>query len=55
MPGGCLCGQIRYTATGLPDDVRPLLLRRLIVIFTRDRPDWAVLPPGLTAFAEMPG
>lgn len=26
-----------------------------IAIFTRDRPDWAVLPPGLTAFAEMPG
>ncbi len=26
-----------------------------IAIFTRDRPGWAVLPPGLMAFAEMPG
>lgn len=26
-----------------------------IAIFTRDRPEWAVLPPQLTAFAEMPG
>ena len=26
-----------------------------IAIFTRDRPDWAVLPAGLAAFATMPG
>lgn len=25
-----------------------------IAIFTRDRPDWALLPPGLTAFETMP-
>jgi hypothetical protein len=26
-----------------------------IAIFTRDRPDWAGLPPGLSAFETMPG
>lgn len=26
-----------------------------IAIFTRDRPDWALMPSGLTAFAAMPG
>ncbi len=26
-----------------------------IAIFVRDKPDWAVLPPGLTTFATMPG
>jgi hypothetical protein len=25
-----------------------------IAIFTRDRPDWALLPPGLTVFDTMP-
>jgi len=26
-----------------------------VAIFTRDRPDWAPLPEGVTAFATMPG
>jgi hypothetical protein len=26
-----------------------------MVIFNRDRPDWVVLPPGLTVFETMPG
>jgi hypothetical protein len=25
-----------------------------IAIFTRNRPDWAVIPPGLTVFEDMP-
>jgi hypothetical protein len=26
-----------------------------IAIFTRDRPDWAIIPPDLTVFETMPG
>jgi hypothetical protein len=26
-----------------------------IAIFTRDRPDWVIMPPGLKAFETMPG
>ena len=26
-----------------------------IAIFNRDRPDWALVPPGLTVFETMPG
>jgi hypothetical protein len=33
-----------------PDDFQPA-----IVIFNRDRPDWVVLPAGLTVFETMPG
>jgi hypothetical protein len=33
----------------------PTLFRPSIAIFTRDRPAWAVIPPGLTTFDEMPG
>lgn len=32
----------------------PSLFRPAIAIFTRDRPDWVVLPPGLTTFETMP-
>ncbi len=33
----------------------PTLFRPAIAIFNRDRPDWALLPPGLTVFDTMPG
>jgi hypothetical protein len=33
----------------------PSLFHPTIAIFTRDRPDWVVLPPGLKTFETMPG
>ncbi|CAN5182187.1 GFA family protein [soil metagenome] len=33
----------------------PSLFHPTMAIFNRDRPDWAVLPPGLTVFETMPG
>ncbi len=33
----------------------PAVFVPAIAIFDRDRPDWVVLPPGLTVFATMPG
>jgi len=38
---------------GTLDD--PSLFRPQIAIFLRDKPDWVVLPPGLTGFETMPG
>ncbi len=38
---------------GTLDD--PSLFHPRIAIFTRDRPDWAVVPAGLTVFETMPG
>ena len=38
---------------GSLDDPAPF--RPTVAIFTRDRPAWAVIPPGLTAFDTMPG
>jgi hypothetical protein len=32
----------------------PSRFRPTIALFTRDRPDWATVPPGLTAFETMP-
>ncbi len=32
----------------------PTLFKPAIAIFNRDRPDWALLPPGLTVFDTMP-
>ena len=32
----------------------PSAFRPKIAIFTRDRPDWAIIPPNLTPFAGMP-
>ena len=32
----------------------PLLFRPAIAIFTRDRPPWAAIPPGLAIFEDMP-
>jgi hypothetical protein len=33
----------------------PSAFRPSIAIFTRNRPAWAVIPPGLTLFEAMPG
>ena len=33
----------------------PSLFHPSIAIFGRDRPEWAVLPPGVTVFETMPG
>ena len=32
----------------------PSLFKPEVAIFVRDRPDWAILPPGLTCFETMP-
>ena len=32
----------------------PLAFHPTIAIFTRNRPAWAVIPPGLTIFEDMP-
>jgi len=33
----------------------PGLFRPAMAIFTRDRPDWVILPEGIEAFETMPG
>lgn len=33
----------------------PSLFQPAIAIFTRDKPDWVLMPPGLTAFETLPG
>jgi hypothetical protein len=33
----------------------PSLFRPTMAIFTRDKPDWVLLPPGLALFDTMPG
>lgn len=33
----------------------PSLFRPAIAIFTRDKPRWVVMPPGLEMFAALPG
>ena len=33
----------------------PALFKPRLAIFTRDRPEWALLPPGLTTYETMPG
>lgn len=33
----------------------PSLFRPTIAIFTRGRPDWAIIPPGLKIFERAPG
>ncbi len=44
----------RHTVyAGSLDD--PAAFQPAIVIFNRDRPDWVVLPAGLTVFETMPG
>ncbi len=52
--GGIVGVDTRHTVyAGTLDD--PAAFVPAIAIYTRDRPDWVVLPPGLTAFAAMPG
>jgi hypothetical protein len=33
----------------------PSLFQPRIAIFTRDRPAWALIPPGLTVYERLPG
>ena len=52
--GGVLGESESHTVyAGSLDD--PSRFRPAIALFNRDRPDWAVLPPGLTVFETMPG
>ena len=50
--GGIVGVDARHTVyAGTLDD--PAGFVPTVAIFTRDRPDWVVLPPGLTTFATM--
>jgi hypothetical protein len=52
--GGVVGEDVSHTVyAGSLDD--PSLFRPTMAIFARDRPAWAVIPPGLTAFDTMPG
>jgi hypothetical protein len=52
--GGIVGVDARHTVyAGTLDD--PTAFAPTIAIFTRDKPDWVVLPPGLTLFDTMPG
>ncbi|HEX7948019.1 MAG TPA: GFA family protein [Phenylobacterium sp.] len=52
--GGVLGESESHTVyAGSLDD--PSRFRPAIALFNRDRPDWAVLPPGLTVFETMLG
>ena len=52
--GGVLGESDSHTVyAGSLDD--PSRFRPAIALFNRGRPDWAVLPPGLTVFETMPG
>jgi hypothetical protein len=52
--GGIVGTDISHTIyAGSLDD--PAAFVPAIAIFNRDRPAWAVLPPGLTVFETMPG
>jgi hypothetical protein len=33
----------------------PSVFKPAIAIFARHRPDWAIVPPGLTVYQDMPG
>ncbi len=51
--GGVLGESEQHTIyAGTLDDARRF--RPAIALFNRDRPEWAVLPPGLTVFETMP-
>ncbi len=51
--GGVVGKDLQHTLyAGSLDD--PSIFHPTIAIFTRDRPDWAVVPPGLTQFETMP-
>ena len=52
--GGILGVDIWHTIyAGSLDD--PDIFKPTMAIFTRDRPDWVILPEGLQAFETMPG
>jgi hypothetical protein len=52
--GGIVGHDTEHTIyAGSLDD--PSAFKPSIAIFTRDRPDWAPLPEGVTAFTTMPG
>ena len=52
--GGVVCKDISHTVyAGSLDDAA--LFEPTMAIFTRCKPDWVVLPPGLVAFEGMPG
>ena len=51
--GGVVGEDVSHTIyAGSLDD--PSSFRPTIALFERDRPDWVVLPPGLTVFDTMP-
>jgi len=51
--GGEVSKSDRFTIyAGSLDD--PLLFQPTIAIFTRDRPTWALIPPGLKIFEDSP-
>ena len=51
--GGVIGQDTSHTIyAGSLDD--PAFFRPTMALFDRDRPDWAVLPPGLTVFHTMP-
>ena len=51
--GGVIGQDVEHTIyAGSLDDASAF--RPAIAIFNRDRPEWAVLPPGLTVFEIMP-
>ena len=52
--GGIVGVDVSHTIyAGSLDD--PATFVPTVAIFTRDRPGWASIPPGLTAFEAMPG
>lgn len=52
--GGVIGEDVSHTVyAGSLDD--PAQFRPSMAIFTRDRPDWVRLPPGLAEFETMPG
>ncbi len=51
--GGIVGVDVRHTVyAGTLDDAAAFV--PTIAIFSRDKPDWVILPPGLTLFAGMP-
>ena len=51
--GGVVGEDVQHTLyAGSLDD--PAFFRPTMAIFNRDRPDWVLLPPGLTTFDTMP-
>jgi hypothetical protein len=59
-----VCGSLVFGGVVGQDDAHtiyagslddPSSFRPTIAIFTRGRPDWAVIPPGLTVFERAPG